>query len=634
MKLTIGMIVKNEEKWLDKCLSAIKPILDNVDSELIITDTGSTDRTVEIARKYTDKVLHFDWINDFSAARNFGLEKAQGEWFMMLDADDIFRSCDHIIDFFNSGDYKKYNAATYISRNLFKTDNGDSYGDLLAPRMVRIQPNTRYENAIHESLNTFQPPYKNLQDIADHYGYYYETEEDKYKKFKRNTELLLKRFETEKETAPMLYVQLYEAFMGIEDLDKALEYLNSGIDFCKRTNSIVLAALYFHKASYYQTGKKYEDSIAVCDDYFKMNKVIRPYPLSTDGEINAIKAMCLYELERYSEAVESFKQFFANYKDIESGKLATYDRYLYSAYMCSEVNILPLFNNFIDSCIKSEKINTADNWLSTYPVYRYSFELQKISELVEYELAVSEHFEYKTASNYYKKLDPHGKKMFLDKLFNASGKTDGRESILEAIDDISKTDDKTANKIVVYKKLYNGENCSEDIYRFIDKFGTAEDADMLSILMKLQYDISPAILSKNFDSRQAAFLCCKNIDGFYKIAENYNADILTDINSLPIAARFYEYCISMRLIENEDKSEEEKQNLISKLFRIKTALNERYKRDNSVKSEFELLAASVKKNIRSFIYAGNFEAAKKTLEDYKKINPKDPDISGLMMLIK
>ena len=72
MKLTIGMIVKNEEKWLDKCLTGIKPILDNVDSELIITDTGSIDSTVEIARKYTDKVLHFDWINDFAAARNFG----------------------------------------------------------------------------------------------------------------------------------------------------------------------------------------------------------------------------------------------------------------------------------------------------------------------------------------------------------------------------------------------------------------------------------------------------------------------------------------------------------------------------------------------------------------------------------
>ena len=152
--------------------------------------------------------------------------------------------------------------------------------------------------------------------------------------------------------------------------------------------------------------------------------------------------------------------------------------------------------------------------------------------------------------------------------------------------------------------------------------------------MKLQYDISPAIQSKNFEPRQAAFLCCKNIDGFYEIAENYNADNVTDINSLPIAARFYEYCISMRLIENEDKSEEEKQSLISRLFRVKSSLNDRYKREIPARSEFELLAASVKKNIRSFIYAGNYEAAQKTLEDYKKINPKDPDISGLMMLIK
>ena len=50
MLLSIGMIVKNEEKFLDRCLAAIKPILDNIDSELIIADTGSTDNTVEIAQ--------------------------------------------------------------------------------------------------------------------------------------------------------------------------------------------------------------------------------------------------------------------------------------------------------------------------------------------------------------------------------------------------------------------------------------------------------------------------------------------------------------------------------------------------------------------------------------------------------
>ena len=107
MQLSIGMIVKNEEKYLDRCLAAIKPILDSIDSELIIADTGSTDSTVEIAKKYTDNVFHFEWINDFAAARNSTLDRAKGEWYMFLDADEIFKSCNDIIHFFKSGEYKK-----------------------------------------------------------------------------------------------------------------------------------------------------------------------------------------------------------------------------------------------------------------------------------------------------------------------------------------------------------------------------------------------------------------------------------------------------------------------------------------------------------------------------------------------
>ncbi|MDR0222659.1 MAG: glycosyltransferase, partial [Oscillospiraceae bacterium] len=60
--LSVGMIVKNEEKYLEKCLSALKPLLDAVSSELIIVDTGSTDKTVEIAGRFTDKVYRFNWV--------------------------------------------------------------------------------------------------------------------------------------------------------------------------------------------------------------------------------------------------------------------------------------------------------------------------------------------------------------------------------------------------------------------------------------------------------------------------------------------------------------------------------------------------------------------------------------------
>ena len=105
MKLSIGMIIKNEEKYLDKCLSALTPILNKVDSELIIVDTGSTDSSVEIARKYTDKVYFFQWCDDFAAARNETLKHATGEWYMYLDADEILQNPSGIIDFFNTNDY-------------------------------------------------------------------------------------------------------------------------------------------------------------------------------------------------------------------------------------------------------------------------------------------------------------------------------------------------------------------------------------------------------------------------------------------------------------------------------------------------------------------------------------------------
>jgi len=79
------MIVKNEENVLARCLDSIKDLVD----EIIITDTGSTDRTKDIARKYTPYVFDFEWVDDFSAARNFSFSKASKDFVMWLDADDV-----------------------------------------------------------------------------------------------------------------------------------------------------------------------------------------------------------------------------------------------------------------------------------------------------------------------------------------------------------------------------------------------------------------------------------------------------------------------------------------------------------------------------------------------------------------
>lgn len=85
MTLGLSMIVKNESEVLPRVLDGVKNIVD----EIVIVDTGSTDNTAEIARRYTDKVYAFDWVNDFSAARNYALSKITSDYFMWLDADDI-----------------------------------------------------------------------------------------------------------------------------------------------------------------------------------------------------------------------------------------------------------------------------------------------------------------------------------------------------------------------------------------------------------------------------------------------------------------------------------------------------------------------------------------------------------------
>ena len=90
--LSIGMIVKNEERCLEKCLKALEPLRQAIPCELVIADTGSTDKTKDIASKYADALFDFPWVNDFSKARNAVIAKCSGKWFLYLDADEYLSS--------------------------------------------------------------------------------------------------------------------------------------------------------------------------------------------------------------------------------------------------------------------------------------------------------------------------------------------------------------------------------------------------------------------------------------------------------------------------------------------------------------------------------------------------------------
>lgn len=83
--ISLCMIVKNEEAVIGRCLDSVSALVE----EIIIVDTGSTDRTKEICQRYTDRVVDFQWIEDFAAARNFSFQQATQNYILWLDADDV-----------------------------------------------------------------------------------------------------------------------------------------------------------------------------------------------------------------------------------------------------------------------------------------------------------------------------------------------------------------------------------------------------------------------------------------------------------------------------------------------------------------------------------------------------------------
>ena len=92
LRISVCLIARDEDQFLDRCLSSIREIA----SQIVLVDTGSTDRTVDIAKSHGAEVHHFIWCDDFSAARNAGLEHARGDWILVLDADEELPKTQHL----------------------------------------------------------------------------------------------------------------------------------------------------------------------------------------------------------------------------------------------------------------------------------------------------------------------------------------------------------------------------------------------------------------------------------------------------------------------------------------------------------------------------------------------------------
>lgn len=285
--ISLCMIVKNEETHLQKCLESA---MDQVD-EIIIVDTGSTDSTIEIARNFTTNIYEFEWVNDFSAARNYAISKATKDYILVLDADEYLDDSSNLqIDLQKGMDHYTVRIRNHLTS-----------GGIMFHPAVRLFKNNigfKYFGSIHEHLNTEDPQFNfshayAKHTIIHHVGYHDEIVKEK-NKHNRNLTLLLD--EVHNNPTGYNYFNLGNQYKAMDDFEKALEAYQAG--FQQSKDRMYINLMLYHIADCLRQLKRYEEAIEVIDGS------IESFPYHTDFYF--MKGRIFEELGLFGDAEQAF----------------------------------------------------------------------------------------------------------------------------------------------------------------------------------------------------------------------------------------------------------------------------------------------------------------------------------------
>ena len=305
--LTISILASNRKDTLPKTLESISPILDNVSSELIVTDTGCDEELLGIIRQYTDKIVKFKWCKDFSKARNVSIEAAKGEWYLYIDDDEWFEDVTEFIDFFNSDEKDKYGMGRYIQRN-YNNLEGNSWSDAIAGRLFKLNKGTCFKDVIHEMPINISGPIKNFSSYVHHYGYVYKTEEERLAHRRRNLSLLLEQVDKEP-TVARHYSHIAQEYYGASELDNVVETVKKGLKYIDKSTGDAkrnVPGLFAFHISVLEKQKKYEDILTIGKEYIQ-NELCSELG---QAMLSGLCAAAAYNLKRYEESIQYAKKFF------------------------------------------------------------------------------------------------------------------------------------------------------------------------------------------------------------------------------------------------------------------------------------------------------------------------------------
>ena len=278
--LTLSMIVKNEQEMLAKAIESAMGV-----DEIVILDTGSEDKTVEIAKKYTNKVYtHYKWNDNFSEARNECKKYCTCEWILMIDADEILlTSVDKIKQIISSKWIEKYDVI------IVQVDTGNEITP--QPRLFRNKHFLWFIDPVHNRLNYFRlDKGKSITDIKklNEVGHFEPIPEDKrfasaiqvkagfspsHKKDPDRSLRILEKAISENPRNPRFYYYIVREWLVRQEPLKALFYLEKYLKIAPLSNE--RADAWFIKATIYYDLGEYWDAISACFESVKIMPMFR-----------------------------------------------------------------------------------------------------------------------------------------------------------------------------------------------------------------------------------------------------------------------------------------------------------------------------------------------------------------------
>ena len=297
--VSLCLIVKNEEKCLARCLESFKGVAD----EICIIDTGSTDSTVSIAKKYDAKIDFFEWNNNFSDARNASLALATKEWVIVVDADEYLRQEDKTV-LLNA--LKRVEFDGFLIKTLnFNQEGTNNHIVNLNQRIFKNNGNFKYEGRIHEQVKYINAGLKvggfATIDVGFFHTGYLRTEREEKQKNKRNLEILSAAANEEPESMFSLFNLANELSNDPTKKEEVLDLYNRAYEYRDFTAGFAPKLVMFRLLAMIRSNKFDEALEAVADG-------LTIYPEFTDlvyqrGIIEKKKGLILKAIKSFENAI-------------------------------------------------------------------------------------------------------------------------------------------------------------------------------------------------------------------------------------------------------------------------------------------------------------------------------------------